>query len=94
MHGSCELAEFQDSAPENGQKGGVESGIPQRGTHVGEGEGGLAHGSQASVCADGLGMRLRVDDGGAKRWVLRLTIHGRRRDVRMASGGDCFWLWS
>ncbi len=40
------------------------------------------------IYSDGQGLRLRVDEGGAKRWVLRLTIRGRRRDVGLGSAGD------
>ncbi|MGM0583753.1 MAG: tyrosine-type recombinase/integrase [Pseudomonadota bacterium] len=31
--------------------------------------------------ADGNGLYLHVDDSGARRWVLRTTVHGRRRDI-------------
>ena len=40
------------------------------------------------VYPDGLGLRLRVEEGGAKRWVLRLTVRGRRRDVGLGSAAD------
>jgi integrase len=40
------------------------------------------------VYSDGLGLRLRVEEGGAKRWVLRLTVNGRRRDVGLGSATD------
>jgi hypothetical protein len=31
--------------------------------------------------ADGNGLYLRVDRSGAKRWILRTVVHGRRRDI-------------
>src|SRR5437868_927217 len=31
--------------------------------------------------ADGNGLYLIVDPSGAKRWVLRTVVHGRRRDI-------------
>ncbi len=31
--------------------------------------------------ADGLGLYLLVDDTGAKRWLLRTLVHGKRRDI-------------
>jgi hypothetical protein len=31
--------------------------------------------------ADGNGLYLIVDDNGARRWVLRTVVHGRRRDI-------------
>jgi hypothetical protein len=31
--------------------------------------------------ADGNGLYLIVDDSGAKRWVLRTVIHGKRREI-------------
>src|ERR1017187_1964258 len=31
--------------------------------------------------ADGNGLYLVVDPSGAKRWLLRIIIHGRRRDI-------------
>ena len=31
--------------------------------------------------ADGNGLYLVVDPSGAKRWVLRTVVHGRRRDI-------------
>ena len=34
---------------------------------------------------DGGGLYLRVDESGTKRWVLRITINGKRRNLR--SGG-------
>ncbi|CAN1721408.1 DUF4102 domain-containing protein [Hyphomicrobium sp. 1Nfss2.1] len=40
------------------------------------------------VYRDGQGLLLRVFEGGAKRWVLRLTVNGRRRDVGLGSAGD------
>lgn len=35
--------------------------------------------------ADGGGLYLEVDKGGAKRWALRLTVNGRRRDFGLGS---------
>ena len=31
--------------------------------------------------ADGNGLYLFVDRSGAKRWVLRIVVHGKRRDI-------------
>jgi integrase len=39
------------------------------------------------VYRDGQGLLLRVDQSGAKRWVLRVTIRGHRRDVGLGSAG-------
>lgn len=36
-------------------------------------------------CADGNGLYLIVDPSGAKRWVLRTVVHGRRRDIGLGS---------
>lgn len=35
--------------------------------------------------ADGHGLYLKVDENGAKRWVQRLVIHGKRRDIGLGS---------
>jgi integrase len=35
--------------------------------------------------ADGNGLYLIVDPSGAKRWVLRIVVHGRRRDIGLGS---------
>lgn len=35
--------------------------------------------------ADGNGLYLVIDDGGAKRWLLRTMVHGRRRDIGLGS---------
>src|SRR5678816_613981 len=35
--------------------------------------------------ADGNGLYLIVDDNGAKRWVLRTVVQGRRRDMGLGS---------
>jgi integrase len=35
--------------------------------------------------ADGNGLYLIVDPSGAKRWVLRTVVHGRRRDIGLGS---------
>jgi integrase len=37
---------------------------------------------------DGLGLLLRVEASGAKRWVLRTTINGRRRDIGLGSARE------
>jgi integrase len=36
---------------------------------------------------DGNGLYLKVDASGAKRWVQRLVIHGKRRDIGLGSAG-------
>jgi Arm DNA-binding domain len=38
--------------------------------------------------ADGGGLYLHVDDTGARRWVLRVTVHGRRRELGLGSFDD------
>ena len=35
--------------------------------------------------ADGNGLYLMVEPRGAKRWVLRTVVHGRRRDIGLGS---------
>jgi hypothetical protein len=35
--------------------------------------------------ADGNGLYLMVEPSGAKRWVLRTVVHGRRRDIGLGS---------
>ena len=35
--------------------------------------------------ADGNGLYLFVDDTGAKRWLLRTIVHGKRRDIGLGS---------
>jgi integrase len=40
---------------------------------------------QPGLYRDGQGLLLRVDPSGAKRWVLRVTIRGKRRDVGLGS---------
>jgi integrase len=40
------------------------------------------------VYRDGLGLLLRVEASGAKRWVLRTTVNGRRRDIGLGSARD------
>jgi hypothetical protein len=37
---------------------------------------------------DGKGLMLKVDEGGAARWVLRTTIKGKRRDLGLGSVKD------
>lgn len=34
---------------------------------------------------DGNGLYLVVDESGAKRWVLRTVVHGKRRDMGLGS---------
>ena len=41
--------------------------------------------TRAGRYADGNGLYLVVDDGGAKRWVLRTLVHGKRRDMGLGS---------
>jgi len=41
--------------------------------------------SRAGRYADGNGLHLVVDDRGAKRWVLRTLVHGKRRDMGLGS---------
>jgi integrase len=43
---------------------------------------------QAGVYRDGQGLLLRVGPTGAKRWVLRITVRGKRRDVGIGSAKD------
>ena len=40
------------------------------------------------VYRDGLGLLLRVEPSGAKRWVLRTTVNGRRRDIGLGSARE------
>lgn len=35
--------------------------------------------------ADGHGLYLKVDDSGAKRWIQRIVIAGKRRDIGLGS---------
>ena len=37
---------------------------------------------------DGSGLRLVVSPTGARQWVLRFTLHGRRREMGLGSGTD------
>ncbi len=39
----------------------------------------------AGFYADGNGLYLKVDKSGAKRWIQRLVIHGKRRDMGLGS---------
>lgn len=39
----------------------------------------------AGFYGDGNGLYLKVDPSGAKRWVQRLVIHGKRRDIGLGS---------
>jgi integrase len=40
------------------------------------------------VYRDRLGLLLRVEPGGSKRWVLRTSVHGKRRDLGLGSARD------
>ena len=40
---------------------------------------------QPGLYRDGQGLLLRVDHSGAKRWVLRVAVRGKRRDVGLGS---------
>ena len=40
---------------------------------------------EAGFYADGQGLYLKVDESGAKRWVQRLVIQGKRRDMGLGS---------
>lgn len=40
---------------------------------------------EAGFYADGHGLYLKVDTSGAKRWVQRIVIHGKRRDTGLGS---------
>ena len=42
----------------------------------------------AGVYRDGAGLLLRVEPSGSKRWVLRATVKGRRRDVGLGSAQE------
>lgn len=37
---------------------------------------------------DGLGLMLRIDDRGARKWVLRTMVGGRRRDIGLGSAAE------
>ncbi len=39
----------------------------------------------AGFYADGNGLYLKVEATGAKRWVQRIVIHGKRRDIGLGS---------
>jgi integrase len=43
---------------------------------------------RAGVYRDGQGLMLRVEPTGTKRWVLRITVRGKRRDVGLGSASD------
>jgi len=40
---------------------------------------------ESGFYADGNCLHLKVDANGAKRWVQRLVIHGKRRDIGLGS---------
>lgn len=40
------------------------------------------------VYSDGLGLILRVKESGARSWVLRVQVNGRRRDIGLGSDAD------
>lgn len=42
---------------------------------------------QPGKVADGNGLYLVVDPSGAKRWIQRIVIHGKRRDLGLGSVG-------
>jgi integrase len=48
----------------------------------------VEHVKTAGVYRDGAGLLLRVESSGSKRWVLRTTVKGRRRDVGLGSAQD------
>lgn len=41
--------------------------------------------ARPGVHADGDGLLLQVSDSGAKSWILRTLVHGKRRDVGLGS---------
>jgi hypothetical protein len=41
--------------------------------------------SNQGVYADGNGLYLKVDKRGAKRWIQRIVINGKRRDIGLGS---------
>ena len=41
--------------------------------------------TQRPLRRDGNGLYLIVDEAGAKRWLLRTVVHGRRRDLGLGS---------
>ncbi|MBM2299334.1 integrase arm-type DNA-binding domain-containing protein [Sulfitobacter pseudonitzschiae] len=43
--------------------------------------------TKAGRYSDGNGLYLVVSDTGAKRWMLRLVVHGRRRDMGLGGAG-------
>ncbi len=43
--------------------------------------------NESGFYGDGNGLYLKVDAGGAKRWVQRLVIQGKRRDIGLGSAG-------
>lgn len=43
--------------------------------------------TKAGRYSDGQGLYLVVSDTGAKRWMLRLVVHGRRRDMGLGGAG-------
>ena len=43
--------------------------------------------AKAGRYADGHGLHLVVDPSGAKRWLLRIVVQGRRRDIGLGSAG-------
>jgi len=44
--------------------------------------------AQAGKYEDGAGLRLVVSPRGAKKWVLRITVAGRRREMGLGSFPD------
>lgn len=45
----------------------------------------VEHVKTAGIYRDGAGLLLRVEPSGSKRWVLRTTVKGRRRDIGLGS---------
>lgn len=45
----------------------------------------IRHVSEPGLHGDGNGLYLKVDTSGAKRWIQRLVINGKRRDVGLGS---------
>lgn len=44
--------------------------------------------SNPGMYADGNGLYLKVDDNGAKRWIQRIVINGKRRDIGLGGAKD------
>lgn len=48
----------------------------------------VEHLREAGTYGDGDGLMLKVSAGGAQSWLLRVTIHGKRRDIGLGSAKD------